>query len=87
MRQLEDIYAQCRKEAHDHFEKHQDVFRGIMTRDDVVMFNSSARRLDKMEEMYKILTVLESYLQRPSLDGRMDRQDLRNKLKEMLDSL
>lgn len=43
--------------------------------------------LAKIEEMYKILTMLESYLQRPSLDGRTDRQEMRKKLKESLDSL
>lgn len=43
--------------------------------------------LAKVEEMYNILTMLESYLQRPSLDGRTDRQDMRKKLKEALDKL
>jgi len=87
MRQLEEILAQCRSEAGEHYEKHIDTFQGIASRAEVVMFNSSVRRLDKMEEMYNILMILESYLQRPSLDGRTDRQDMRKKLKEMLDKL
>jgi DNA integrity scanning protein DisA with diadenylate cyclase activity len=87
MRQLEVILAQCRTEAGEHYETHLDKFQNFLSRDEVVTLNSSFRRLDKLEEMYKILTILESYLERPSLDGRMDRQDLRKQLNEMLDNL
>ena len=87
MRQLEEILAQCRKEANDHFDKNIAVFKGIATRDEAVMIFSGLRKLDKMEEMYNILTILESYLLRPSCDGRIDRGDMRKKLKELLDSL
>jgi hypothetical protein len=87
MRQLEEIHAQCRREAKEHYDKHLDTFQGVGSEAEVCLINASMRRLDKMEEMYNILTMLESYLQRPSLDGRPDRQEIRKKLKESLDSL
>lgn len=42
---------------------------------------------EKYRQMYAILQVLEEYLKFDSLDGKMERQPLRKKLKEMLEAL
>lgn len=43
--------------------------------------------LDKIDNLSDIVTVLESYLSIPSLDGRTARQGLRKQMQEMLDNL
>ena len=42
---------------------------------------------EKFMELWEIVTLLDSYLQRPSTDGQSDRQDLRNQLREMIDKI
>lgn len=87
MRKFEEILSQCRQEANEHYDAHIPTFQGITTRDEAVIIFGGLKRLDKMKEMYNILTMLESYLSRPSCDGRIDRSEMRKKLKELLDSL
>lgn len=59
----------------------------VMTELEIVNAQSVARHADKYREMYAILLVLEEYLQYGSMDGRMERQALRNKLKTLIDAL
>ena len=42
---------------------------------------------EKFMELWETIELLNTYLQLPSLDGKMERQELRKKLREMIDKI
>ena len=86
LRELDDEAMKLAKAKADELCGEDDNYLGI-TKNEVIAMQANARFAEKYREMYAILQVLDEYLQYGSLDGKVERQPLSKKLKEMLAAL
>jgi hypothetical protein len=83
-----EVKAQADAEGRTWFEcigSENNPLRADVT--ELIAFRHSVLAGNKYNQLYDIVSLLDSYLQTPSTDGRTERQQMRNSLREMIDKL
>jgi hypothetical protein len=89
MKSLDALNAELTVEIEARIRKTNDtsILKDLATQRELAELYRQIVVGDKFVQLWDIVNLLDSYLQMPSLDGRMDRQEMRKKLREMIDKI
>lgn len=89
MKSLDALNAELMVEIEKRVKRNNEegMLQGLATQRELTELHMRSVVNDKFVQLWDIVELLDSYLQMPSTDGRADRQELRKKLREMIDKI